>query len=286
MNVECTLCHSTTSTVRPFAFGSELTELRRCNGCGCEFLYPQPSNAVLARQYANYYCRRRTAVARPKVAFFDRMLDLVRLELSGRRILEIGSGEGDCIAAINRRWPTASVTAVESNPECLGHYGDLRAELLNVGVDSWLHTDDRREFDVVLLFDLIEHLRDPVSAIRAIVCRHLARGGRIVATFPNSESFSRKAFNVFWPQYKLEHLFYFSRNSVERVARESGLRTVRLEPLAKRLPVEYLLAIGSGFGPASVQWVSRAMSRMAPVALARLSVTIRLGEWLWVAQKG
>jgi hypothetical protein len=87
-----------------------------------------------------------------------------------------------------------------------------------------------------------------------------------------------------WPQYKPEHLFYFSRGAVAEMARQANLSTVVLESLSKSLPVGYFLSVGSNFGPAPVRSLSKLVRAMTPSILRRVQIPLRLGEWLWVAR--
>lgn len=282
----CALCGSPALSLRLFARrGSERLRLARCGGCGCEFLAPQPSDAWLAEEYAGYYARRGGRPERPKRRYFEDLLRGTRIGFSGLRVCEIGAGEGDGVAALTGLWPDAEVTAVEANAECRPYYAEMRCRLVNRRVDEWIAGAGDETFDAVLLFDLLEHLRDPAASLRNLVRRSLRPGGRVVATFPRVDSPSRRLLGRLWPQYKPEHLFYFSRGAVARLAEAAGLDTVRLAPLVKTLPLGYFLAVGSGFGPEPVRKASRLVRAATPSRLQTLPVPLRLGEWLWIARR-
>ncbi len=177
------------------------------------------------------------------------------------------------------------MTAVESNPESLAHYADLKCEVIRESVETWIAAQHPRKFNALLLFDLLEHLRNPVATLSQLSANHLEPGAIVIATFPNVESWSRRLLGRLWFQYKVEHLFYFSRSSVCELGRRAGLQTVTLRPLRKKFPISYFLAVGSHFGPRPFQRIARLVRLLTPQAVARLSIPLSLGEWLWVARK-
>ena len=284
---KCNLCLIGTGKIlRSFAVRNEQhLYLCECMNCGCEFLFPQPSDDWLASEYSGDYQKRQSSIQRPKKAWFKALLNQLNVDFSKRSLLEIGSGEGDLVAAINEKWCQAEITAIEANEECLPDYKRLKCNLITKSVETWLAYQTKECFDVIFLFDLLEHLRKPKQNLEQLVSRHLNTGGMVVATFPNVDSLSRKLLNVFWPQYKVEHLFYFSQSSVQWLARELNLETIELSALTKTLPLDYLYAIGSRFGPLSVQNCCRWIHQHLPQGIKQIALPLRLGEWLWVAQK-
>ena len=252
---KCNLCLIGTGKIlRSFAVRNEQhLYLCECMNCGCEFLSPQPSDDWLASEYSSDYQKRQSSIQRPKKAWFQALLKRLNVDFSKRSLLEIGSGEGDLVAAINEKWCQAEITVIEANEECLSNYERLKCNLITKSVETWLAYQTKECFDVIFLFDLLEHLRKPKQNLEQLVSRHLNTEGMVVATFPNVDSLSRKLLNAFWPQYKVEHLFYFSQSSVQWLARELNLKTIELSALTKTLPLDYLYSIGSRFGPLSVQ---------------------------------
>lgn len=288
----CPLCTSARARAsRSFAKrGAERLALARCPDCRCEFLWPQPSDSWLGEEYKDYYARRASLLKRPKIPYFTSLLGSLDLPQAAMNVLELGSGEGDAVAAINQVWPEASVTAVESHPDAPELYRDLRCELRNVSVERWLSGSEagdgarRKRYDLILLFDLIEHLRDPKAALRTLVQRDLAPGGMILATFPNSESLTRRLLGRLWFHYTVQHLFYFSRASVEALESSLGLRNRLLEPLTKNFPVDYFLAVAANFGPPLIRNFFALLRRVLPAKLGRTFIRLRVGDWLWIAR--
>lgn len=282
----CLLCGSMSFGLRRFGqWRTETVVLMRCGGCRSEFLSPPPSAAWRAEIYSGYYRKRGGRGGEGKRNYFRRLLRRIRVDFSGRKVCELGAGEGDAVAALMELWPSVTVTAVEANPECRPYYENLQCRLVNRDVEGWLSAPGGERYDAVLMFDLLEHLEDPSGFLSRLSFEALEPGAWVVATFPRVDGLSRRWMGRAWPQYKAEHLWYFSRRAVDFLAARAGLRTHRLDPLVKRLPLEYFLAVGSHFGPPAWCRMVRLARRFCPAALRRCSVPLRLGEWLWVARR-
>lgn len=105
--------------------------------------------------------------------------------ISGKRVLEVGSGLGYFSREMSRFAP-ASLTAVDIAPTlveklaaCLPQAECLVADAMDL--DSTLGD---REFDIVLSSEVIEHTPSPRQAFLEMT-KHLAPGGRLILSVPN-----------------------------------------------------------------------------------------------------
>jgi SAM-dependent methyltransferase len=131
--------------------------------------------------YRRYQDTLATRFLLPALAEWD-----VRVE--GRRVLEVGSGDGGCAAAFARAG--ARVTAFDIDERlvriaaALDRREDVRvrAHVGDVG-DASAPFWSEGPFDVVLMRDVVEHIADLAGAL-AIVRGHLAPGGVVFVVFP------------------------------------------------------------------------------------------------------
>lgn len=152
-----------------------------------------------------------------------------------RDVLEVGAGAGHVTAVLAARGNR--VTAVDIDPVALGeaaphavavHAGDLDVTPLDELVGPG-------PFDVVLLGDVVEHLRDPVAALRA-ARRVLRPGGAIVVSVPNVAHIDLRL-HLFIGRWQYQptglldatHLRFFTRSTLEDMLTDAGLRIVALE---------------------------------------------------------
>ena len=113
----------------------------------------------------------------------ERRLNLIRryAPLDGRFVLDIGCGLGAYVANFRRYTPHAHGIDVDAPRVREGRQRGI--EQLVLGAAEWLPYADR-SFDVVVLNEVIEHVRDDAAALRE-ACRVLRPGGRVVIYAPN-----------------------------------------------------------------------------------------------------
>jgi SAM-dependent methyltransferase len=94
--------------------------------------------------------------------------------------------------------------------------------------------------DVITLLDVLEHLPSPHEAL-ALCTRYLSPGGIILITTGDFASPSARAAGARWRlMTPPQHLWYFTLESVERMAHALGLRIERYDHLWKIVPISLI----------------------------------------------
>jgi 2-polyprenyl-3-methyl-5-hydroxy-6-metoxy-1,4-benzoquinol methylase len=144
------------------------------------------------------------------------------LRVPSPRYLDVGCSTGFVVeAARNAGW-TAS--GIDLNPSAIefGRARDL--DLRTVALEEAGFAAG--SFDAVSLFDVLEHLLDPVQTLRACT-RLLAPGGIVFLYVPNYDSASRllmgKDAHFIWPTH---HLNYYTPVTIRDLLTREGLETV------------------------------------------------------------
>jgi SAM-dependent methyltransferase len=84
-------------------------------------------------------------------------------------------------------------------------------------------------FDVVTCFDALEHMTDPVAALRRMA-RWIAPGGICAVTVPDFGGWWARLSGRHWPFVTpWEHLHYFGRRSLRTTLRAAGLVPASVE---------------------------------------------------------
>ena len=218
----------------------------QCRSCGLGLTNPQPSDAELGEIYGPNYILiendpvGEAMVLRSKRATADHYLDL--LAAAGvppdGQLLEIGCGAGNfLVRAADRGF---DVTGLEYSP-----YAAERARKNLSGRGRVLHGEigilaaEQDAYAVCVLCDVIEHVRQPADFVREIF-RLLRPGGVLLVVTPSLDSWSARCLGSRWMVYKGEHLFYFTRATIERQLREAGYRQVTLHSGVKKLSLDYV----------------------------------------------
>jgi 2-polyprenyl-3-methyl-5-hydroxy-6-metoxy-1,4-benzoquinol methylase len=289
-NICCSYCGRSLRHVRSFFNNhDENISLARCLVCRAEHLVPQPSDALLSKQYAAYYERRVGDVKDAKNLYFRRLIkSLVRIIRYPERVVDLGAGEGFFAEEFVRIFPDARVDVVDQCGVPKASYGLLgdRVRAYTSSLEEWLDRPPERNcYDLVTALDVIEHVRDPKGFISRISKALLKPGGILMLTTPNSGSVSRMVLGRFWPHYKVEHITYPTPTALRNICREAGLEVVSLRVLIKLLPVGYCLNVLSGFGPEATRRFGGFLNRSLPSSCKSSHIMFPTGELIVCARR-
>ena len=123
-------------------------------------------------------------------------------------------------------------------------------------------------FDVITLYDSVEHLTDPVATLAA-VRRLLVLGGIVHLVTPNVGGLQARVLGRLWYHYKPgEHLFYFAPRTLRAALEAAGLRWEGWQRSASYLTFTYCFNRMRYYAPAPfafLEWLGRTF-RFGPYA--------------------
>jgi SAM-dependent methyltransferase len=120
---------------------------------------------------------------------YRRMLVSACIESSGapKRIVDIGSGQGDLLSSFRDRWPNAELAGLELSAEGVRRGREKVASAQFFQIDLMTAPDVPTELegwaDVAVCSEVLEHVDDPVQLLRTAT-RCLVPGGLLVVTVP------------------------------------------------------------------------------------------------------
>lgn len=199
----------------------------RCQRCGLLFLDPVPDG--IGRFYSqSYYAIPRNLADLERQATRKRyQIDMVRQFVAGGRLLDIGPGHG--AFAFLAKEAGYEVSTIELDATCCQFLRDV------VGVTA-IQSDDPAEVlpelppqDVITLWHVIEHLRDPWTVLERAAER-LAPGGMLLIATPNPDSLQfRRVFRSRWVHLDApRHLVFLPARLLARRLVAMGLQPIRV----------------------------------------------------------
>ena len=280
----CPACRSSDrELVRARVWGAG--DLLRCVTCGSQFVSPQPTDERLAEIYgADYYApwdaESSDTVDRMKRLTFEPMLDACDLA-PGRAVLELGCGTGSFLAEAQRRG--AATYGIDLNPEAIA---TARACVPEAQLHTGVAADDPfpgAAFDAVVMIDFIEHVRDPDAEL-AVVRDLTAPGALLVISTPRVDSAVHAASGRYWPQYREEHLTYFSKRGLRAVLDRQGFSAVEVAPTRKAITLAYAYGQALAYPVPVLTPVTKAAYRILSPIRHR-AVRFPMGEMTVVARR-
>lgn len=203
--------------------------LVRCRNCGLIYQNPQLTPAELGRYYPPEYHPFLPAIEDEPSPWqrWDRRRGVDRrcravIARAGRRtgkVLDVGCATGIFLDGM-RRWGWEA-HGVEPNPVASA-YARERLGLAVVTSDLTAAGYAAESFDVVTLWDVLEHVPDPRGTLSE-VARVLRPGGLLVLSLPSIESVEARLFGRYWAGWDApRHLALFPRPVLVRLLRETG----------------------------------------------------------------
>jgi SAM-dependent methyltransferase len=224
--VVCELCGSAAS--QPFLdqvdrFSGQKFLLAQCRKCGLVYLNPRPTQAEVSRFYPEGYEAYQTNHSNWHTQrALDRQLAFVNKHQPKRgRLLDIGCATGEFLATARQDgWEVLGVEVMESVAESARKRHNLPI------IDGSIDNPDLPEssFDAVTLWDVLEHLPQPVQAMQT-AHRLLRPGGVVIFSIPNLQSFDRYLFGKKWIGWDPpRHFNLFDKKTVSQLLRTSGFQ--------------------------------------------------------------
>jgi 2-polyprenyl-3-methyl-5-hydroxy-6-metoxy-1,4-benzoquinol methylase len=222
----CVVCGAAAPPVHvPLAFDyitREAFAVRRCGGCGMGRTDPQP--ASMSRYYPAAYRRYGVMTVRVlRLLYGWKVRGWARRLRRGGRVFEVGCGDGWMLGALRARgWRVAG--SERSLAACRAAAGTNGVAVF-VGELDALRAPGR--FDAVILFQVLEHLAEPVETLRR-GADLLAPGGLMVVAVPNFASWQASLFGRSWFHLDVpRHLNHFTPATLARSLERAGLRVLR-----------------------------------------------------------
>lgn len=245
----------------------------QCRRCGLVYANPRQGDSLVLETYEAVQDPLYVEEREGRVLTFERHLrPLERLTgpPAGRALLDVGAYTGVFVEiAASHGW---DAWGVEPSRWAVA---EARKRGLNV-VRGTAGTADLPEdtFDVVTMWDVIEHLTDPLAELRHAQ-RLLKPGGFLVVHTMDIGSPFARLMGGRWPWLMEMHLYYFTRRTLRMMLEEAGLSVLRIRAQGRYLRLGYLMNRVTALMP----WLGRPAERLVTrLKLRGVSMAVNLGD--------
>jgi len=234
-NIHCIVCGNNNTKQVDFLV-SRKYRLMNCEQCGCSFLDLSGENDDVFEVDEYWDDVNKIIYTQPKVVkelqqkyrFYFSCIP----KLANKRHLDVGSGAGICVDTARQ----FGLDSMGVEPSKSGVELARKTYSINV-VNDVLRPDDDlpRNFGLLTLWDVIEHVADPEGLIRTCM-DHLDRHGYFILETPDEGAFVRrlvrfvhKIFPVMdfrKSMYYRAHRYYFTQSAMETLLRRCGFDEV------------------------------------------------------------
>ena len=184
----CPICRSPNIAHYVRAYGFDMT---RCGDCGLIFCDPYPTSAQLdayynsaMKDFENEFFRESFEA---RIEIFQRRVDMVRCLQPNGRLLDIGSAIGIFIESLRRASAPYAIAACDLSAAACAELAERHPGISVHNCDA-AALDGARQYDVITMWDTLEHIVD-LPRMLATVRRLLKPRGSFVFSTPNTHSF-------------------------------------------------------------------------------------------------
>lgn len=253
--IPCPLCHSQSYTV---LYPSTLTsddyssyarakslknslddfkkhgQLVRCNICHVIYVNPRESNKALLEGYENVTDTEYLETEKFRKALANRFLRMIEIYSKKGSLLDIGCFAGFFLELAKRnKWKTFGI-----EPSVWAASIAKKKGIKIIG--KTLTPRIKYTFNVITLFDVIEHVDNPTEII-TLAHSLLQKDGIIVVGTPNIDSLFAKIMGRNYPYLIRMHIILFSPAILKKLLEENGFKVIHKENYSRTYPLYYIL---------------------------------------------
>ena len=209
----------------------------RCRRCDLVYQSPVPSADEIIEAYDGVVDQRYVEERSGRIETFSRDLAAVHRHERTGKLLDIGCHLGMFLdVAKEAGW---DVTGLEPSRWSVEQARERGHDVRHGTLDS-VHFEEGT-FDVVTMWDVVEHLSDPLTELRRMHRILRPDGLLAVSTMDVDALFPRLAARR-WPWYMQMHLVYFSRRTLHNMLTKAGYRVVEMTPHRRVVRLSYLIS--------------------------------------------
>lgn len=242
--MNCKLCHG--FRVKSYYKLGELI-VGQCKDCHFKFVINDIKEDALQDMYSsqdavNYFLVRENRHLKKFNKRLSEIMWLYKNEVEGLTLLDIGCGGGEfCYLASQNNIRTTGIDISKSAIQLSQQRWGKFAEFINIELEDYIKIS-KRKFDIITLWDVIEHCKDPHKIISG--CLSLVKkGGYICIDTPNGESLYDRISHIVYlinreagakllkQRYSIAHLQIWTQNTLSRLLKHYGIEVVIMKKI-------------------------------------------------------
>ena len=235
-----------------------------CRRCGFVFVNPREDQSKFLEAYRRLSPKEYLLEKENRKLIFEENLNLIEKHVERRgKLLDIGCSVGLFLnVAMNRGWDVKGVEISAQNAA-------FAREHFNLDVISGNIKDlnfERASFDVITLWDVLEHLQDPgvvMTKVHSVLRNH----GLCVLNTPNIGSNVAKRMGEKWLGIVRMHLYYFNKETLTMFLLKHGFKIVYEGTYRRVFTVKYIVQ--------KLSYHSKPFGRLLDIILLKV---LNLGE--------
>jgi 2-polyprenyl-3-methyl-5-hydroxy-6-metoxy-1,4-benzoquinol methylase len=216
--------------------------------CACSFIYIPEPNDLIYENLKNEDVAREIRKGNNwlKEQHHLRRIKLIKKYKRDGRLFDLGAGWGHFLSSAVKAGYDGS--GIEIGEEL---YKYAKYDLgLNVSNENIFDIRPQKEYDIITMWDVLEHIKDADIVIDKC-SKMLKDDGFIFIQVPQIDSFIARIFKDKWHHITSSHINYFSKNTVTALLKQYGIEviSIRSNIELKHVLVNVILPLIKGKSP-------------------------------------
>ncbi len=289
-NIICPLCEGTSCSIK---FHMGVRDIWYCGNCKVSFAWPQPTwnelldtynkeyfqNAALTGSdikgvygYADYFTEKQLNIKR-FVKILTKIEKFLPENSNRKKLHDFGCGLGSFLNLAKER--SFSVSGFECNDYAVNYIKEnyqFRVEN-EKSLTSLISSNEK--YDVITMFDVIEHLHDPIGEIENAF-KLLRKNGLLVISTTDFDNFLPRIMGRKFEDYRRvqEHLFFFTKKYLHKILEISGFSVLTSHSHGTTFIISNLLDRIAG---KELSKSTETSSVMKLIGLSNITIPVNLG---------
>ncbi|MEJ2622157.1 MAG: class I SAM-dependent methyltransferase [Candidatus Thiodiazotropha sp.] len=238
--MKCPICQCEDKPVE-IARVAEPYRVLKCSQCSIEYVSPIPTDDTLTDYYSNYYLTRSCENDKHDlVSLHQAVADYLSGHSSQNeqniKVLDYGFGEAHFLKHISSRgFQAYGYDLSEQNIQQLQNFCRQTGEKIGVFNQFEQLTESNLQFDIITLFQVIEHLNNPNEIVQRL-SELQNSNGLLYMECPNNDALYLRPKDLinkiigrrkFWRSLKApEHIFGYNGKSITLLLKKAGYRVI------------------------------------------------------------
>lgn len=208
----------------------------KCKNCGLIYVNPRLKPELIVKGYSEGTDELFVSQADGRAKTFERCLNTIEKYKKYGKVLDIGTAGGTFLHVAKKHgW---EVYGIEPN-KWLCDWGKQKYGIDIKAGTFFDHKYDENSFDVVTLWDVLEHVPDPRNMLTEIH-KVLKPSGLLVVNYPDVGSWIAGLMGKRWVFWLSVHLYYFTPKTIREMLKTTGFEVVKIKPHFQTLALGYL----------------------------------------------
>jgi hypothetical protein len=208
--------------------------IHRCQACGLLYSWPRPTTHELVEAYRGVEDPLYVTEKENRYFTFRRVLSRLG-PAHGRRLLDVGAYCGYFV-------DVAREAGFDAEGIELSRWAAAQARGLGIQMREETLAQSAaagHKYDVVTMWDVVEHFADPLAEVRHAATM-LLPGGELHLSTIDAGSAAARAMGKRWPWLMDMHLCYFDRRTIRRLVEDAGLELVSIRLYSHVVSMTYV----------------------------------------------